>query len=59
MTVARVAEEVGFYDVSHFVRAFTAAIGYSPTEYRKIKPAKPVENKSTGNDYLYRYRFLP
>ena len=59
MTVARVAEEVGFYDVSHFVRAFTAAIGYSPTEYRKIKPVKTVENKSAGNDYLYRYRFLP
>ena len=59
MTVARVAEEVGFYDVSHFVRAFTAAIGYSPTEYRKIKPVKTVENKSAGNDYLYRYRFSP
>ena len=59
MTVARVAEEVGFYDVSHFVRAFTAAVGYSPTEYRKIELEKAAENKSVGNDYLYRYRFLP
>ena len=60
MTIARIAGEVGFYDVSHFVRAFTAAIGYTPTEYRRIESEKGRGNSPVdGSDYLHRYRFLP
>ena len=33
--IARVAEEVGYYDTSHFSKCFTAAEGISPTEYRR------------------------
>ncbi len=34
MTVARIAEETGFYDISHFARIFSVATGCTPTEYR-------------------------
>lgn len=60
MTVARIAGEVGFYDVSHFVRAFTEAVGYSPTEYRKITAeTSAARGQKDESDYLHRYRFLP
>ncbi len=34
-TVATIASEVGFYDQSHFTRAFQRVMGVSPSEYRK------------------------
>jgi PAS domain S-box-containing protein len=34
-TVATIAAEVGFYDQSHFTRAFQRVMGVSPSEYRK------------------------
>ncbi len=34
-TIASIAQETGFYDHSHFTRAFKRAMGISPTEYRK------------------------
>ena len=36
-TVAAIAEETGFYDVSHLVRAFVAEYGITPTEFRESK----------------------
>jgi AraC-like DNA-binding protein len=32
-TIAELAQEVGFYDQSHFTRAFRAAFGVAPTRY--------------------------
>jgi len=34
-TVATIASETGFYDQSHFTRAFQRVMGVSPSEYRK------------------------
>ncbi|MBQ8372294.1 MAG: AraC family transcriptional regulator [Clostridia bacterium] len=36
-TVIQIAEAVGFYDVSHFVKTFKKKTGLTPTEYRKEK----------------------
>ena len=33
--VSKIAEEMGFYDTSHFNKSFTTSEGISPTEYRK------------------------
>lgn len=35
--IAKIAEEVGFYDTSHFNKCFSAAEGLSPSEYRRTK----------------------
>ena len=59
MPIVRIASEVGFYDVSHFTRVFTAAVGYTPAEYRRIETEKAEVPKDAADDYLYRYRFLP
>lgn len=32
-TVSRIAAEMGFYDQSHFVKAFQRVVGISPSEY--------------------------
>ena len=39
-TISSIAEEIGFYDLSHFSRVFIAKVGISPTEYRKQKGKK-------------------
>ena len=33
--IAKIAEDTGFYDTSHFSKCFAAAEGVSPTEFRK------------------------
>lgn len=38
--IVKIAEEVGFYDTAHFSKCFTAAVGISPTEFRRIKQPK-------------------
>lgn len=34
-SISEIAEEVNFYDLSHFKRVFTRQVGISPNEYRK------------------------
>ena len=34
-SISEIAEEVNFYDLSHFKRVFTRQVGVSPNEYRK------------------------
>lgn len=36
-TVSKIAEEVGFFDTSHFTKAFIAEVGEGPTKYRERK----------------------
>ena len=38
-TVAKIADEVGFFDTSHFVKTFTAICGMSPLKYREAHTA--------------------
>lgn len=33
-SISKIAEECGFYDASHFTKAFVASVGESPSEYR-------------------------
>lgn len=40
--IADVAQSVGFYDSSHFVRAFKKKVGYTPSEFRKARTEKAV-----------------
>ena len=34
-TITRIAEETGFYDTAHFIKAFTSEVGCSPLQYRR------------------------
>lgn len=34
-SVTKIADEVGFFDTSHFIKAFTASCGMTPLEYRE------------------------
>ena len=36
-SITDIAQSVGFYDLSHFIKVFTKEMGLSPTEYRKTK----------------------
>ena len=38
-TVAKIADEVGFFDTSHFVKAFTSMCGMTPLKYRETHTA--------------------
>ena len=40
-TVATIATETGFYDQSHFSRAFQRVVGRTPTQYRRQRRAPP------------------
>jgi AraC-like DNA-binding protein len=35
--IAKIAEEIGFYDPCHFSRVFRKAVGVSPLSFRKTK----------------------
>lgn len=35
--IVSIAEQTGFYDTAHFTKCFTAAVGISPTEFRRRK----------------------
>lgn len=37
MSISEVAMKCGYYDMSHFTRAFKQAVGVTPTQYRKNK----------------------
>lgn len=39
-TITSIAAYVGFYDSSHFLKAFKKMVGISPKEYRRIKGTK-------------------
>jgi AraC-like DNA-binding protein len=40
MSVKEISHEVGFRDVSHFVRDFKKLFGTSPTSYRRLTMAR-------------------
>ena len=37
LSIEEIASECGFYDTSHFVKAFTSEFGLSPGNYKKKK----------------------
>lgn len=39
-SITDIAQAVGFYDLSHFIRVFTREIGVTPSEYRKKNKEK-------------------
>ena len=39
-SITDIAQAVGFYDLSHFIRVFTNEIGVTPSEYRKKSKEK-------------------
>lgn len=39
-TITSIGAYVGFYDSSHFLKAFKKMVGISPKEYRRIKGTK-------------------
>ena len=45
-SISKIAEETGFYDAAHFMKAFQAATGMSPTEYRSAGLSGASQYKS-------------
>lgn len=46
-TISRIAAEMGFYDQSHFDRAFQRIVGISPSEY--VHSKKQIKQGTQGN----------